>query len=374
MVYDVAIVGTGENPEETSKDGYAMAYRHAPGYQRLDNCNVVACADIVPENAEAFAEHFDVDHVFEDHEEMLSAVEPDIVSVCVPPGVHADIVCDCAESGVVQAIHCEKPMAKTWADCQRMADTCREHGVQLTIDHQRRFGDPFRKAKSLLEDGEIGDLERIEFSEVNLFDAGSHVFDLCGYYTNQKPVEWVLAQVDYHEENIWFGAHNENQALAQWRYENGVYGLASTGEGSDFIGSYVRLIGSDGAIEIGVEDGPTMRMRQGGSWQSIDVGDTIHGPGTRLVDEVAAKIPFGQKLVPSQTTFYERAIEDLVGALETGREPELTASNALQATELVFACWESARQRGRVELPLEIEDNPLESMVESGDLQPAPAE
>lgn len=374
MVYDVAIVGTGENPDDTNKDGYAMAYRHAPGYQRLDNCNLVACADIVPENAEQFADHFGVEQVFDDHEAMLAAVEPDIVSVCVPPGVHADIVCDCAESDGVQAIHCEKPMAKTWADCNRMAETCHEHGVQLTIDHQRRFGKPFRKAKSLLDDGAIGDLERIEFSEVNLFDAGSHVFDLCGYYTNQTPVDWVLAQVEYYEENIWFGAHNANQALAQWRYENGVYGLASTGDGAAFVDCYVRLRGTDGEIEIGVEDGPALRIRQGGSWREIDVGDTIHGPDTRLVDEVAAKIPFGQRLVPSQTTFYERAIEDLVNALDTDREPETTAMNAIQATELVFACWESVRQRGRVDLPLEIDDNPLESMVESGTLEPAPAE
>jgi hypothetical protein len=42
----------------------------------------------------------------------------------------------------------------------------------------------------------------------------------------------------------------------------------------------------------------------------------------------------------------------------------------LQATELIFASWESARRRGRVDLPLEIEDNPLEDMVEAGQLGP----
>lgn len=38
------------------------------------------------------------------------------------------------------------------------------------------------------------------------------------------------------------------------------------------------------------------------------------------------------------------------------------------ATELIFATYESARRRARVHLPLDIEDSPLVSMLESGDL------
>lgn len=67
------------------------------------------------------------------------------------------------------------------------------------------------------------------------------------------------------------------------------------------------------------------------------------------------------------------AIADIVPALKEGRESELCARNALNATELIFACWESARRRGRVDLPLMISDNPLEAMVESGELSPARA-
>ena len=62
---------------------------------------------------------------------------------------------------------------------------------------------------------------------------------------------------------------------------------------------------------------------------------------------------------------------DVVRALEEGTDSELCAANALQATEIIFACWESARRRGRVELPLDIDDNPLEEMVASGALRPA---
>lgn len=60
--------------------------------------------------------------------------------------------------------------------------------------------------------------------------------------------------------------------------------------------------------------------------------------------------------------------------VESRTEPEHGAKNALKSTEIIFACWESARRRGMVELPLDIEDNPLVAMVESGDLKPAKRE
>jgi hypothetical protein len=44
----------------------------------------------------------------------------------------------------------------------------------------------------------------------------------------------------------------------------------------------------------------------------------------------------------------------------------MSARRALRATELIFATYESSRRRGRVELPLTIEDSPLLAMIEAG--------
>lgn len=113
IIYRIGVIGTGANPDDPDQDGYAMAYRHADGYQRLDNCTLQACADIVPANAEQFAETYDLSHVCEDYRMMLEERDLDIVSVCVPPHLHADIVLGCVEVGDLEAIHCEKPMATT---------------------------------------------------------------------------------------------------------------------------------------------------------------------------------------------------------------------------------------------------------------------
>ena len=59
----------------------------------------------------------------------------------------------------------------------------------------------------------------------------------------------------------------------------------------------------------------------------------------------------------------QKGIIDLVEALKEGREPELSASRAYRAAELTFATYESSRKRGRVDLPLEIDDSPLLEML-----------
>ncbi|MFB6151545.1 MAG: FG-GAP-like repeat-containing protein [Haloarculaceae archaeon] len=388
MPYRIGFVGTGATPDDPDEEGYAMAYRHAAAYDRIDDCELVACADIVRENAEQFSERFDVPGVFEDYETMLAEAEPDVVSVCVPPAVHADIVEGCAEYGDLEAVHCEKPMATTWRACQEMCEACEDAGIKLTFNHQRRTGPIYRRAKQLLDDGGIGDLERIEWSAKNLYDAGTHMFDLSAFYADQSPVEWVLAGLDYSEENRQFGTHNENQAVAQWQYESGVYGTATTGRSSDATGARLRLVGSEGTIEVAPDDGPPLRLRNGRTlgWKTIDVGETQWGnrsyvtyPGYVRWGLEAAAEQLGERLPVGPSgggypSHIDRAIESVVDAVREDEESELAWRNAIQATEVIFAAWESVRRRERVEPPLEIDDNPLEAMVEEGQLPVGAAE
>jgi predicted dehydrogenase len=376
MSLKVGFVGTGANPTDTGPDGYGMAYRHADAYESMDGCELVCCADIVPENARAFADQYGIPNhrVFEDHETMLREAEPDLVSVCVPPKAHASIVIGAAETGIPRAIHCEKPMAATWGECREMAEMCEANDVRLTVNHQRRFGTPFRRAKRHLDDGEIGDLTRIEFAEGNLYDAGIHLFDLCGYMTDGGKAEWILAGLDYRRENVWFGAHNENQAIAHWRYADGTNALAGTGESEDLVGCYLRLQGTDGCIEIGVDDGPPLQLRRDGhGWETLDTGGAdIHGPQTPgLVESAVGRATgglVGRTQRVTKQTYVDDAIDDVVDSLRERRPTELHADNALRSTELVFGAWESVRKRGRVEFPLRIDDNPLEAMVAAGQL------
>src|SRR5437763_10298880 len=248
----VGIIGTGRKKEKPDVTGFAMAYRHAAGYQALvDMCTLVACADIVRENAEAFADATGIpaDGVFTDYRAMLAAARLDVVSSCTWPHLHAPMAIDCARAGV-RAVHCEKPMADSWGSARLMAQECARREVQLTFNHQRRFGAPFQGARDLLRSGAIGDLVRLEVGcPEDIYDTGTHYIDMCGFYAGEPQAEWVIGQIDYRTERRVFGAHAGHQALASGRYQGGVFGLIATGPTADMCGATTRRVGPEAAIE-----------------------------------------------------------------------------------------------------------------------------
>ncbi len=339
--FRVGIIGCGQTRASGRATGAGISHRHAEGYNATPDAQIVALADIVIENARAFQELHGGERLYTDYREMLAQENLDIVSVCTWPHLHAPMVITACEAGV-KAVHCEKPLAPTYGEALAMVRAAEEHGVQLTFDHQRRFGAPFRKAKELLKAGAIGELVRLEASTSNMYDWGTHWFDMLFYYNDETPVEWVLAQIDPREGRKIFGVYVEGQGISYFRYQNGVYGLLVTGTDTGWTAEN-RLVGTEGVIEVGVSPEVPLRVWAKGrpGWEVVPVEDGIH-----------AQIHF------------QRAILDVVAALKEGREPELAAHKALRTTELIFATYESSRRRGRVELPLTIEDSPLQSMID----------
>jgi predicted dehydrogenase len=316
-----------------------MSHAHAGGYAASPDAQLVALADINCENAQSFQALHGGDRIYEDYRDMLAQEHLDIVSICTWPRSHAPMVLAAAEAGV-RAIHCEKPMAPTYGEALDMVRVCQERGVQLTINHQRRFGGQYRQAKALLKSGAIGDLLRMEMSCSNMFDWGTHWFDMMFYYLDQAPAEWVLAQIEVRGGHPVFDVPIEAQGISHIKFANGVHGLMVTGYEAGWEAPQ-RLVGTEGVIEVGHN---SLRVWNKGSefWR-----DAEFAPGNDIADYV------------------RDAVLDVVEALSTGREPELAASRALQATELIFATYESSRRRGRVDLPLDTCDSALAAMLAS---------
>jgi len=344
----VAFIGTGRRWQDGRPTGFGMAYGHARGYQATGRCDLVAAADIKRRNAEVFAAEFGVEHTYLDYKEMLRREQPDIVSICTWPHLHPEMVL-AAANAKVKAIHCEKPIAPTWGEALRMVAACQRQRVQLTFDHQRRFLEPFQRAKALAHDGTIGELVRLEAACPNMMDWGTHWLDMMFFYNNENPVRWVLGQIDASYCHEVFALPHEHQAICEFKFENGVRALMFTGYDND-IGCANRLVGTQGTVEVH-EQQPHVRFRGKGigGWRTIETKENLHG---------------GEAIT--------RGIIDLLDALEKRREPELSARRALQATEVIFATYESSRRRARIDLPLKAKDSALLSMLASGDLKPKP--
>jgi predicted dehydrogenase len=339
--YRAAIIGAG-----SARQGgqyWGMGHGHAQGYAGHPQVELVAIADIQPDNARFLAEKFGVPETFDSHRKMLKAVQPDLVSVCTYPASHCAIVTDCAKARV-KAIHSEKPMAPTWGEAQRMVAACEKQGVQLTFNHQRRFLEPFRIARELAHDGTIGQLHRLEATCPNVMDWGTHWFDMLCFFNRETDVEWVLGQIDGRDGHPVFGLPHEGQGLSHFRFANGVRGLLVTGHDAS-LGADLRLIGTEGMVEVH-NAAPHVRVlssaRKG--WKAIKTKDGLHG-----MEAVS------------------RAIADMVACLGTKREPELAARRALRSSELIFATYESSRLRRRIDLPLKTKDSAFLTLLEAGE-------
>lgn len=347
--YRYAIIGTGRPWKSEGATGFGMAHPHWEGFRATDRVDLVAVADIRAEAGRRFLtdENIEAAAVYTDFRAMLAEQKPEVVSICTWPHLHAELTIATAEAGV-RAIHCEKPMATTWGDAKRMKAAADANGTILTFNHQRRFLGVFQRAKEEIAAGAIGELKRMEAQCGDMFDWGTHWLDMLFFFNNETPAEWVIGQIDSRTENRVFGAAQENQAICHFKCTNGVRGLLVTGYEAD-LGTAIRLIGSDGVLEIGWEK-PWLRLRTKGDsdWRTIETIEGIHG-----------------------NIAIDRACADLIRALdEPGYRPLLSVDNAIHHTEVIYATYESSRQRGRIDLPLQAEDSALIAMLEAGDIGP----
>src|SRR6266567_865579 len=221
--FHVGIIGCGRPRKSQGASGFGMAHFHANGYTASADTTVVALADINLDNARAFQAEHGGERIYANYQEMLAREQLDIVSICTWPHHHAPMVIAAAEAGV-KAIHCEKPMAPSYAEALRMVDVCQAHGTQLTFNHQRRFGAPFHAARDMLRSGSIGQLQRLEGTCNNLFDWGTHWFDIFGFYNDETTVKWAIGQVDWRGCATIFGVPVEGQGISLFASENGVRG------------------------------------------------------------------------------------------------------------------------------------------------------
>jgi predicted dehydrogenase len=160
MVLKLAVVGCT-----------SIGMRHALACVGDERVTLVACCDdgyaenggkTADEVGAEFLAHYKEDfpelRFYSNHKEMLANEEVDIVTCGVSDHRHAEIVVDAANKPGVKGIYCEKPLATTVEDTDRMLEACEANGVVLSVDHTRRFTPLWRYAKEeLLDKGAIGE-------------------------------------------------------------------------------------------------------------------------------------------------------------------------------------------------------------------------
>jgi len=139
--------------------------RVAPALRALPNCELLAVSRARAEHAESFAREFGAGRWYADWRLLLADADVEAVYIATPVHLHAQQTVAAAEAG--KHVLCEKPMAMSVAECDRMIAACAANDVQLGVAYYRRFYPVVERIRVLLLMGEIG---RPIVAQVNAFE------------------------------------------------------------------------------------------------------------------------------------------------------------------------------------------------------------
>lgn len=140
--------------------GYGWAASaHIEAFQGVDGASVTAiCSRREHDPAELERRHGQPLQAFTDYAEMLKQV--DVVDICTPPSVHAELAIAAADAGKHAII--EKPIAMSYADCLKVDEALKRNGVQGGVCFECRFSKHFSLVRSMIDQGVLGELHYAE--------------------------------------------------------------------------------------------------------------------------------------------------------------------------------------------------------------------
>lgn len=133
--------------------GMITKVRHAPEYSENENVVIGGFYDFNKERAEQYAALYG-GKAYDSYEDMLKDESIDAISVCSTNNTHAEITISALKAG--KNVLCEKPMALTLEESNAMIEAAKLSGKKLMIGHNQRLLPTHRKAKEILESGQLG--------------------------------------------------------------------------------------------------------------------------------------------------------------------------------------------------------------------------
>ena len=345
---NIAVIGTG-----------GISHAHIRAYLKFpERCRIAALVDIIPGKAQRVKEQYGLDaDVYLDHHDILDK-DIDLVDVCTPPFAHAEITINALRSG--KNVVCEKPMGASLEECDAMLRARDESGKMLSIIAQNRFRLPVRNLKALLDSGIAGKVRQVTVN--SLWFRGHSYYDL-----------W------------WRGT---------WETEGGGCTLNHAVHHIDMLGwmmgtpnKVTSVLANTGHDNAEVEDLSVSVMEYPGALATVTASVVSHGEEQELVFQCEkAKIAFPYsvfasqpqpngfplaepdkafeeeveaflaKLPPLPYEMHEGQLDDVLKALEEGREPAITGEDGRRTIELISSIYKAGSTHTTVTLPMEKDD------------------
>lgn len=203
--------------------------KHMPSYKKMNNVEMVAFCDIVPERAEKAKAQFGTKNsqTYVDYKELLKDNSIDAVLVLTHNSEHCHITVEALDAG--KHVLCEKPMAMNYEEAKQMIEARDRNKKILTIGYQGRFRKDSLYLKELAEQDTFGDIYYAEATAIRrravptwgvfideekqgggpLIDIGTHALDLTLFIMNNYEPAYCVGKTfhmlnkDTNTGNIW---------------------------------------------------------------------------------------------------------------------------------------------------------------------------
>ena len=321
----VALVGAGY-----------IAESHAAAYAAHPRAELAYVVDPVAEKATALAQRYGASAVSDLG--TLLASDIDALSVCTPTPTHADIAVAAVAAG--KHVLCEKPLARTLEDGERILEASRHGPGLLMIGHVSRFEPDHRAARDAILDGRIGTVrlmsqsivgERPDWSEQDwladvdqsggpLLDLAIHSFDYLTWVCGARP-DRVHAVGAVRPDGL------VDYALATIRYDNGTLAVVETSW------AHPRGHGLQLATELSGSAG-----RIAWDYDGIAVGSVkLAGAAPQAISQLGSR-------------GFRAEVSAFLDAIEFGGPSPVPPEEGLLALEIALAAMESLQTRRTVPL------------------------
>jgi predicted dehydrogenase len=310
---------------------------------------LVTCFDVNPQKRQALSEKFDCQQEAS-YEDVLKREDIDAVHLISPNAVHAEQAILAARYG--KHVFVEKPIANTLADGKKMIAACQKADVVLMVGHHLRRLAGFRKLKTLIAGGTLGEPIQVEanFSQNlgfaltpesfrwrgddsgcpagALMTLGIHHADLLNYLLG--PIETVFAYFN----KLYIEAPVEDVTTAIFQFKSGILGYLGSNYASPKA-CWVYVYGTEANLlcTVTLQQLPFEEYLL--RWQMID-------QDTRL--QIFKKDRTGSEdiALDAGNPILEE-IDEFADCIRSGKKPETDGRGAMQALALVRAAIDSAR-------------------------------
>ena len=272
---------------------------HLPGYAKNPYSNLVAVSDPSPERQAEIAAAYPGIKCYADHNEMLANEKLEVVSVCAPNRFHAAASIAAFKAGC--HVLCEKPIATTLPDADKMLKAAKEARKKLMIAFSCRLYSGPMKCKELLKAKKIGKpfMIRVRFAHGGpdagwaksnwffnpavaaggvMLDLGIHAIDLCLWLFG--PAKAVYAKAATLVRNI----PVDDNAVLVMEFQNGGMGYIEVGWTSKPGFKGIEIYGTDGSLICDFDRGLTLctgKQSAGADsvveWEMLDTKPTSGG-------------------------------------------------------------------------------------------------